>query len=147
MFATKIESKKNEEGFTLIELLVVVLIIGILAAIAIPAFLSQRERAWNADLTSNVRNVALEIETLAVGRVDGVFPAAADLDLDELLESVLGVEEVVGGVVGEQTFTYADVADENRFTLCGEDARGDEILAGYDSGGGGIVPDPGELCD
>ena len=54
---------EKDKGFTLIELLVVIIIIGILAAIAIPVFLNQRKKAVDASIKSDLRTVANELET------------------------------------------------------------------------------------
>jgi type IV pilus assembly protein PilA len=56
---------EDEKGFTLIELLVVILIIGILAAIAIPTFLNQKSKANDAAAESLARNAATAMETYA----------------------------------------------------------------------------------
>jgi prepilin-type N-terminal cleavage/methylation domain-containing protein len=55
--------EEREGGFTLIELLVVIIIIGILAAIAIPVFLNQRKKGYEASMKSDLRTVANEMET------------------------------------------------------------------------------------
>ena len=69
----------REEGFTLIELLVVILIIAILAAIAIPVFLAQREKGWVSQAESALKNAATAQESFLVANGNYAGPGASTL--------------------------------------------------------------------
>ncbi len=142
MLATKIEDAKREEGFTLIELLVVVIIIGILAAIAIPVFLNQRQSAWRGTTETDVRNAAMVVETFYTS--ERAYPST------ELTWAGPGVVELAEGdsptyeiVVSEGvTMTYDVAGDGNSFTIIGEHAQlGDEEFE-YNSATGGLLRAP-----
>ncbi|HEX5928218.1 MAG TPA: type II secretion system protein [Solirubrobacterales bacterium] len=92
----------NESGFTLIELLVVMLILGILAAIALPAFFNQRDKAGDAKAKETIHTVQVAMETYATehsGKYTGATLALLhDIEpaIDESATSPIDVDDDTG---------------------------------------------------
>ncbi len=92
---------QDEKGFTLIELLVVILIIGILAAIALPAFLGQQKKGQDSEAKSNARNL--------VSQVESCFAETQDYRLCDTAAELPGTRLDIGGANGQVTVTASTI--------------------------------------
>jgi type IV pilus assembly protein PilA len=134
------ERAQDEKGFTLIELLVVILIIGILAAIALPAFLNQREKAQDSEAKSGARTAQTAMETYYTDKQAYTVGASAKTDLETIEPAIkqfssrmtIADSTPTGGYSitvtsrgsGGHTFTIARDSTGNVSRTCGNGCTG-----------------------
>jgi type IV pilus assembly protein PilA len=106
---------EGQRGFSLIELLIVILIIGVLAAIALPAFLGQRSKGHDSSAKSAARNLVSAVESFYATNKTYVGAAADD---DVKKSGVFGTNN------GEADITDATA---NGFTIVGKSATGNRF--------------------
>lgn len=128
---------QSESGFTLVELLVVMLILGLLAAIAIPSFFNQRDKANDADAKSAARTAQTAMETYATDN-QGSYANASVTILKGIEETLTNVADANFAVTSGAKNYAVEITSStgNKFTITRADT-GVTTLSCVQTGKGG----------
>jgi type IV pilus assembly protein PilA len=130
---------QSESGFTLVELLVVMLILGLLAAIAIPAFFNQRTKAQDAEAKTTAKTAQTALETYATD--NGGSYLNADLTKLRAIEPTIPSTGVaLTPVPAAKTYTIVATSDSGNTFSIARDANGALTYPCTPTAGGGGCP-------
>jgi type IV pilus assembly protein PilA len=134
--------RSEDKGFTLIELLVVILIIGILAAIALPAFLGQRQKGQDASAKSDARNLVSSMESCYAGSETYIGCNTSSDVTQSGISTAGGVgQSTISGLAVDGYTIVANSKSGNHFTIA--KSGGSTITRTCNTSGQGACPSSG----